>query len=73
MAKKSAADIRLAKQLAEMDPFHKEQFVAKRIYEQLICHLDRAARRRVLGIVNDYALQADRAKANAAGFRLPDE
>jgi hypothetical protein len=45
---------------AEMDPFFREQLVARRIYMELMA-LDKPSRRRVLGIVNDYAMTAEKA------------
>jgi hypothetical protein len=50
---------RASKKLAEMDPFFREQLIARRIYTELML-LDKPSRRRVLGIVNDYAMTADK-------------
>ena len=67
-----------AKRLAEMDPFFREQFVARRIYSELM-ELDKPSRRRVLGIVNDYAMTADKKRElapkeeGAPPFVLDDE
>jgi hypothetical protein len=49
----------MAKKKAEVPPFFREQQAAKKIYTELMT-LDRPSRRRVLGIVNDYAMHADK-------------
>lgn len=60
----------------ELDPFDREQAVAKKIYDQLMT-LDKPSRRRVLGIVNDYAMSADKfvrgPKEAGPAFTLDDE
>lgn len=45
--------------LKEMPPFFREQLVAKRIYSELV-RLDRPSRRRVLGSINNYAMDAEK-------------
>jgi hypothetical protein len=61
---------------ADVPPFFREQQVAKKIYNELMT-LDRPSRRRVLGIVNDYAMNADKymksPREEAAPFTLDDE
>jgi hypothetical protein len=58
----------------DLPPFFKEQQVARKIYTELMT-LDRPSRRRVLGIVNDYALTADKRTKDAPDpdFTLEDE
>lgn len=67
----------MAKGAKTEDPFFLEQQAAKKIYNELI-KLDRPSRRRVLGIVNDYAMTAERytkapKEENGAPFTLDDE
>lgn len=47
-----------ASKIAGMNAFDREQLVSKRVYKQLLV-LDKTSRRRVLGILNDYAMQDD--------------
>lgn len=63
----------MARNKAELPPFFREQQVAKKIYTELMT-LDRPSRRRVLGIVNDYAMNADKhVKGPREDFTLEDE
>jgi hypothetical protein len=66
----------MAKAKAEVSPFFREQQVAKKIYMELMT-LDKPSRRRVLGIVNDYAMHADKyvrgPKESEAPFVLDDD
>lgn len=59
----------------EQPPFFREQAVARKMYNELMV-LDRPARRRVLAIVNDYAMSTDRRGKQKEGepdFVLDDE
>lgn len=47
-----------ASKIAGMRAFDREQLISKRVYKQLL-NLDKTSRRRVLGILNDYAMQDD--------------
>ena len=67
-----AGGSKATKKLEEMSPFFREQLVARRIYSELMA-LDKPARRRVLGIVNDYAMSAAQVKPAHMQFKLEDE
>ena len=64
----------MVKKKADVPPFFREQQVAKKIYMELMT-LDRPSRRRVLGIVNDYAMNADKhvRGPRESDFTLDDE